>query len=99
MSVLAGGCGKLLDQRHLGLAGSPLHGMGIAPDGKTLWVNSKINSSVYAYSQPDLKLLGGVRVGLHADWLTFTPDKSAYIASETAFQKSFSCRLERRHVR
>ena len=48
------------DQRHLeGLQGSPSHGMGIAPDGKTLWVNSKINSHVYAYSLPDLKLLGG----------------------------------------
>jgi len=71
------------DQRHLeGLQGSPSHGIGIAPDGKTLWVNSKINSHVYAYSLPDLKLLGGVRVGDHPDWLTFTPDsKSVYIAN------------------
>ena len=71
------------DQRHLeGLQGSPSHGMGTAPDGKTLWVNSKINSHVYAYSLPDLKLLGGVRVGDHPDWLTFTPDsKSVYVAN------------------
>ena len=71
------------DQLHLeGLQGSPSHGMGIAPDGKTLWVNSKINSTVYAYSLPNLELLGGVRVGDHPDWLTFTPDsKSVYVAN------------------
>jgi len=71
------------DQRHTeGLQGSPAHGIGVSPDGKTLWVNSKMNSHVYAYSLPDLKLLGGVHVGDHPDWLTFTPDsKSVYIAN------------------
>ena len=70
-------------QRHTeGLQGSPAHGIGVAPDGKTLWVNSKMNSHVYAYSLPDLKLLGGVHVGDHPDWLTFTPDsKSVYVAN------------------
>src|SRR5262249_8531752 len=48
-------------ERHTeGLQGSPAHGIGITPDGKTLWVNSKVNSHVYAYSMPDLKLIGGV---------------------------------------
>ena len=70
-------------QRHTeGLQGSPAHGIGVTPDGKTLWVNSKMNSHVYAYSLPDLKVLGGVKVGDHPDWLTFTPDsKSVYIAN------------------
>ena len=70
-------------QRHVeGLQGSPAHGIGVAPDGKTLWVNSKMNSHVYAYSLPDLTLLGGVHVGDHPDWLTFTPDsKSIYVAN------------------
>ena len=70
-------------ERHTeGLQGSPSHGIGVAPDGKTLWVNSKMNSRVYAYSLPDLKLLGGVRVGNHPDWLTFTPDSSrVYVAN------------------
>jgi len=41
-----------------------------------------MNSAVYAYSLPDLKLLGGVHVGDHPDWLTFTPDsKSLYVAN------------------
>jgi YVTN family beta-propeller protein len=34
------------------------------------------------YSLPDLKLLGGVRVGTDPDWITFTPDsKFAYVAN------------------
>jgi YVTN family beta-propeller protein len=64
------------------LQGSPAHGIQSAPDGKTLWVNSKVNSAVYAYSLPDLKLLGEVKVGHHPDWLTFTPDsKRLYVAN------------------
>ncbi len=70
-------------ERHTeGLQGSPAHGIGVAPDGRTLWMNSKMNGQVYAYSLPDLKLLGGVHVGSHPDWLTFTPDgKSLYVAN------------------
>ena len=69
--------------RHLDmLQGSPSHGLGVAPDGKTLWVCSKMNSYVYAYALPELKLLGGVPVGSHPDWLTFTPDsKTVYVAN------------------
>ncbi len=65
-----------------GIQGAPAHGILIAPDGKTLWSTSKINSHVYAYSMPDLKYLGGVRVGKVPDWLTFTPDsKKLYVAN------------------
>jgi YVTN family beta-propeller protein len=65
-----------------GIQGAPAHGILIAPDGKTLWSTSKINSHVYAYSMPDLKYLGGVRVGTVPDWLTFSPDsKKLYVAN------------------
>ena len=64
------------------LQGSPSHGIGVAPDGKTLWVASKVNHAVYAYALPDLTLLGGVEVGHHPDWLTFTPDsRRVYVAN------------------
>jgi YVTN family beta-propeller protein len=64
------------------LQGSPAHGIMESPDGKTLWSTSKVNSAVYAYSLPDLKLLGEVKVGHHPDWLTFTPDsKRLYVAN------------------
>jgi YVTN family beta-propeller protein len=71
------------DQRHLDmLQGSPSHGIAITPDGKSMWVCSKLNSYIYGYSLPDLKLIGGVKVGSHPDWLTFGPDgKTVYVAN------------------
>ena len=63
--------------------GSPSHGLGVAPDGRTLWVTSRPNARVYAYSLPDLKLLGAIDVGGRPDWVTFTPDsRQIYIATE-----------------
>jgi len=63
---------------------SPSHGIGVAPDGKTLWVTSRPNARVYTYSLPDLKLLPNpVDLGGRPDWVTFTPDsKLLYIATE-----------------
>ena len=56
--------------------------MAVTADGKTLVVNSRLNSAVYMYSLPDLKLLGSVDVGRSPDWVTLTPDgKSAYVAN------------------
>ncbi len=71
------------DERHSEfLQGSPSHGLGVTPDGKMLWLCSKVNSYVYAYSLPDLGYLGGVHVGSHPDWLTFSPDsKYVYVAN------------------
>src|ERR1700737_789584 len=39
------------------------HGIGISPDHKTLWANSRPANAVFVYSLPDLKLLG------HVSWL------------------------------
>jgi YVTN family beta-propeller protein len=65
-----------------GLQGSPSHGIGVTPDGKTLCVLSKMNTRIYLYSMPDLKMLGESKVGHHPDWLTFTPDsKRVYVAN------------------
>jgi YVTN family beta-propeller protein len=66
-------------------AGAPSHGIGVSPDGKTLWVNSSLANAVYAYSLPDLKVLGYVRTGEVPDWLTFTPDGTKlYVANSGA---------------
>jgi len=63
--------------------GAPSHGIGITPDGKSLWVASRPNGMIYAYSLPDVKLLGGVPVGGRPDWVTFTPDSQRiYVATE-----------------
>lgn len=62
---------------------SPSHGLGVAPDQRTLWVTSRPNARVYAYSLPDLKLLGAVDLGGRPDWVAFTPDsRFAYISTE-----------------
>jgi YVTN family beta-propeller protein len=69
------------------------HGIGISPDQKTLWVNSRTANSVFAYSLPDIKLLGHVSLpdqpipgkaprGSSPAWVTFSPDsKTVYISS------------------
>ncbi len=63
---------------------APSHGIAVTPDQKTLLVNSRLNSALYAYSIPDLKFLGVVTLGgKGAGWLTITPDsKTAYVANE-----------------
>jgi len=62
--------------------GNASHGMAVTADGKTLVVNSGVNSALYAYSLPDLKVLGGADVGRAPDWVTLTPDgKTAYVAN------------------
>jgi YVTN family beta-propeller protein len=58
------------------------HGIGIAPDGKTLWVNSLLDNSVSVFSMPDLERLATIPVGHGPDWLTFTPDsKRCFISN------------------
>jgi YVTN family beta-propeller protein len=47
-----------------------------------LWVDSSVASGVFAYSLPDLKLVGNVATGSTPDWLTFTPDsRFVYVAN------------------
>src|SRR5215510_2866640 len=60
------------------------HGIMLTADQKTLLVNSRLNSTLYAYSIPDLKLIGGAALGgKGAGWLVITPDdKTAYVANE-----------------
>jgi len=65
-----------------GLQGAPMHGFAITPDGKLLLATSKVYSTMYAYSLPDLKPVGHVHVGGHPEWVTLSPDgKQAYVAA------------------
>ena len=75
---------------------TPSHGIGVAPDGKTLWVNSSLANAVFVYSLPELKLLGHTSLPVveplgHAptggvpEWITFTPDsKLVYVSNSAA---------------
>jgi YVTN family beta-propeller protein len=76
-----------------GRASAPSHGIGVAPDGKTLWVTSIPNNAVFAYSLEDFKILGQVAlpelklpghgpIGAVPNWVTFTPDsKTLYVSN------------------
>jgi YVTN family beta-propeller protein len=76
-----------------GRATSPSHGIGVAPDNKTLWVTSIPNNAVFVYSLddltlmgqvalPDLKLPGHEPIAAVPNWVTFTPDsKTIYIST------------------
>jgi YVTN family beta-propeller protein len=80
-----------------GRLGTPSHGIGVAPDNKTLWINSVLANSVFVYSLPDIKLVGHAELptldvsGRHAvgstpDWLTFAPDNKTVYVADTALR-------------
>jgi YVTN family beta-propeller protein len=76
--------------------GTPSHGIGVAPDGKSLWINSTFANAVFKYSLPELKLVGYVTLpevhplgrpptGSVPEWITFTPDsKMVYVSNSGA---------------
>jgi YVTN family beta-propeller protein len=77
-----------------GRAGTPSHGIGVAPDGKSLWVNSTLANAVFKYSLPDLKLIGYAQLpevhplqhsptGAVPEWITFTPDSNRVYVSDS----------------
>jgi YVTN family beta-propeller protein len=72
---------KLEPGKKPGVGGNASHGIEVTPDQKLLVVNSTTNKAVYVYSLPDLKMVGGLEVGMGPNWVTTTPDsKFAYIA-------------------
>lgn len=82
--------------REEGRTGTPSHGIGVSPDGKTLWINSILANAVFEYSLPDLKLMGRVALpevspmgrpnsGAVPEWITFTPDgRTVYVSNSAA---------------
>lgn len=73
---------------------TPSHGIGVAPNGKSLWVGSTVANAVFEYSLPDLKLVGycslpNVYPPNHAptgsvpEWITFMPDSSVVYISNS----------------
>jgi YVTN family beta-propeller protein len=85
-----------------GRATSPSHGIGVAPDNKTLWVTSIPNNAVFVYSLqgpsinelkligevalPSLKLPGRAPSASVPNWVTFTPDSKTIYISNAAIK-------------
>ena len=78
-----------------GRGGVPSHGIGVTPDGKSLWVNSTLANAVFKYSLPDLKLIGHAALpevhplghaptGAIPEWIGFTPDSKLVYVSDSA---------------
>ena len=75
---------------------TPSHGIGVSPDGKSLWIGSTVANAVFQYSLPDLKLVGHCSLpnvfppnhaptGSVPEWITFTPDgKFLYVSNSGA---------------
>jgi len=78
--------------------GAPSHGIGVAPDGKTLWVDSSYANGVFVYSLPDLKPAGFVKTGNVPDWITFTPGNKVYIANSGSNSVSVIDMTTRREI-
>jgi YVTN family beta-propeller protein len=75
----------------------PSHGLEVAPDGKTLWVDSTDANALFVYSLPELKLQGQVAlpvlklpgkapIGAFPNWLTFTPDSKTVYVSDSSIR-------------
>jgi YVTN family beta-propeller protein len=76
---------------------SPSHGIGVSPDGKTLWVTSIPNNAVFVYALADLKQIGEVAlpvlklagrepISSVPNWVTFTPDSATVYVSNAGLR-------------
>ena len=74
---------------------TPSHGIGVTPDGKSLWVASTQSNALFEYALPSLDLVGytelphvfpqgGKPTGSVPEWVTFTPDSKVIYVSNSA---------------
>ncbi len=89
---------------------SPSHGIGVAPNGKTLWVTSIPANAVFVYALPDIELLGHVALPAKTiagrdkpvpavpNWVTFTPDSKQIYISNAAAKSVTAIDMEARKV-
>lgn len=79
----------------------PSHGLEVLADNSAVWDVSRVTSSVYGYSLPDLEYIGSVHVGMGgggADWATSTPDGRFLFVAVTGAGETVVVDLERLEV-
>lgn len=89
---------------------SPSHGIGVAPNGKTLWVTSIPANAVFVYSLPVIELQGHVPLPVKniagrdkpvpavPNWVTFTPDSKLIYISNAAAKSVTAIDMDARKV-
>ena len=84
-----------------GRQAGPSHGLEVLPDNSAVWDVSRITSTVYGYSLPDLEYIGSVHVGLGgggADWATSSPDGRYLFVAVTGAGETVVVDLEKLEV-
>jgi YVTN family beta-propeller protein len=92
-----------------GRNGTPSHGIGVAPDGKSLWIASTAANALFQYWLPSLKLLGHVELpqvypqgqkpsGSVPEWITFTPDGKVLYVSNSGDRSVSAIDTEKRQL-
>jgi YVTN family beta-propeller protein len=93
-----------------GRMGTPSHGIGIAPDGKSLWIASTAANAIFQYSLPALELIGHVELpvvhtlglekptGSVPEWITFMPDSKTLYVSNSGDQSVSVINTETRQI-
>jgi YVTN family beta-propeller protein len=92
-----------------GRTGTPSHGIGVAPDNKSLWIASTAANAIFQYGLPSLKLLGYVELprvypqgqkptGSVPEWITFTPDGKFLYLSNSADRSVSAIDTEKRQL-
>lgn len=79
----------------------PSHGIEVLPDNSAVWDVSRVTSSVYGYSLPDLEYIGSVWVGMGgggADWATSSPDGRYLFVAVTGAGETVVVDLDRLEV-
>jgi YVTN family beta-propeller protein len=92
-----------------GRTGTPSHGIGVTPDGNSLWVASTTANALFQYELPSLKLLGHVELprvypqgqkpsGSVPEWITFTPDGKILYVSNSGDRSVSAVDTEKRQL-
>jgi YVTN family beta-propeller protein len=92
-----------------GRTGTPSHGIGVTPNGNSLWVASTTANALFQYELPSLKLLGHVELprvypqgqkpsGSVPEWITFTPDGKILYVSNSGDRSVSAVDTEKRQL-
>ena len=92
-----------------GRTGTPSHGIGVTPDGKSLWIASTAANALFQYELPSLNLLGYVELphvypqgqkssGSVPEWITFTPDGKVLYVSNSGDRSVSAIDTEKRQL-